>query len=165
MSNHGLGDITETDLGDTKRIITWKDADQNLCALAASILDKASGALRTTDIQTLPFQDTNGVNVPAGIAHQTERGFWSLGWTEFEVTQTAVFETDSFSPDSHLYSALCWYSFQNLVRLRLAHARAELKKNLFDQSKGLRQDDTASRNPKGRKKWTSKFRREKERPA
>lgn len=153
----------ENDELETKRIITWKDADQNLCYLACSLLDAADN-IRSSAIMTQPKAvDGDGDFEPGFVEKNPEssRGWWSVGWQEQDCLDWDILSAIGAAPE---YPCLCWYSFQQLVRFRLAQARAELARNLFKQSRALRSDKGASRNQKTRSKWFSKFNRAKERP-
>lgn len=145
------------------RIITWKDADQNLVTLAASILNASSLGMRANGRQQGTFHTEPPVaDIPPGFmdSENPHRGFWTFGWSELTVNTNL----DSFDPGTSepLLSALCWYSFQNLIRQRMTQAREEIFLNLFPQNKALRMDKSYSRNIK-RVRDSSKFGREKER--
>lgn len=149
-----------------KRIITWKDADQNLCAVAMLMLDQAS-LMRTFEPQELgPDETEDGNEIPPGFAdadQAPDRGWFTMNWTH-AATKNAV-ELYGVEPQpNRLYSATCWYGFTNIVRRRLAQARRELHRNLFGQGAELHyQKKNATRNPTGRLKHHSKYGRTPER--
>ena len=141
------------------RSITWKDADQNLCTLAASILDQASGVLRTPyGTQTENKEtETAGEFIPPGFADKEDnRGWWTIG------TYTEDAADAGFFHGKNTMSVVCWYSFQNLVRMRLKQAREELRLNLYGSGSKIKRSSQASRNPVKRLRG-SKFGRKPER--
>lgn len=151
-----------------KNLITWKQADQNLCKLAASILNRAWTELRSDhDRQWTSPNQTRGKG-PVGFNFLTEH---NQTWTTVA----------SFNPDNELspfwedndislfeyadewidqwfyampgdYSLQCWWSFQNIIRWRLREARQALFENCYGRnprkSKKVR---IRSRNPSKRR--------------
>jgi hypothetical protein len=147
-----------------KNIITWKDADQNLCTIAAGMLDSAMGELRDSQ-PYIPYYDpmfmSDGREVPHNYASATSRtimtylqfGGWYLG-------------SGSGYPIGGGYaSTLCWWCFQNIIRQRLKEARLELWKNLYTQ-RNRRESKRSSKKSRNRGKRMvnrSKFGRQPER--
>lgn len=163
-----------------KNIITWKDADQNLCTIAAYILHQASVELRATR-SGIPVLMTNGQFAAPGYAEKMQA---SAGRTIFSGNKDDAATMDDpaglpggFSPeipddredetkDDNLNvrspSVLCWWSFQNIIRFRLREAREELEKNLYPQKRKGTVNPNQSRNLK-RERDKSKFGRQAER--
>ena len=156
-----------------RRLITWKDADQNLCTLAASILDDASAELRATEeltgrIQIFPptlgppaptaWPVDGGEPVKAGMAEDGgHRSFWSAPWEQMN-TNDDLLETQ-YLPQ---LTPQCWFSFQNLVMMRLKEAREDLRKNRYLKNNKFKSSEQISRNPLKRPEG-SKFGRTPER--
>lgn len=134
-----------------KRIITWKDADRKLCAIAAKMLDEAMkmrltplqwereyNQLFDNDAREIPLtgEDKNGKQYPPGIwTDEAEANF---------TTGATIWAREELSPQ-------CFYSLANIIRLRLKHARLMLYRNLFGTGNPARGSKQRSRNPEGRK--------------
>lgn len=147
-------------LEENRKLITWKDADQNLMTIAISMIDAAKW-MRTSETQTITFDtDTPNRKVkPGWISKTAGQGWWTLLHRQSGM-RTVVFD-EGVSPE---LSPTCWYSFVNMVRQRLTQARAEMHENLYPQKKKLRTDKTATRNPNGKRRSISQFGRTPERP-
>ena len=142
-----------------KKIITWKDADHNLCILAASMLHQASQSLRGGRNMTVPRITTRGQQVPPGFAEVavwtggpartvfTGPSRWGEGGGEYAIED----EDDDRDLNHKAPSSLCWWAFQNIVRFELRRARKLLKENLYPQTKGKKTDPALSRNKDGRR--------------
>ncbi len=155
-----------------KNLITWKDADQNLCHLAAVMLSNAMQELRNSGVQTGDFVMDNGKELPPGYAEPdgSKRTIYSDEPTSL---LSAVGDADisyEISPDDVVFyfdtdrpSTLCWWSFQNLIRWRLRKARRELARNVY-QSKPFKKETekNCSRNQEKRPEG-SKYGRQAER--
>lgn len=114
-----------------KKVITWEDADMNLCIIAASILDSAMMVLRATNeppYRSAYYRTDDGTVVPDDYASDEDR---------------TVYSWPTLSP-------ICWWSFQNLVRIRLREARKEIKNNLYGRGNRPKESGQSSRNPNGR---------------
>ena len=108
-----------------KKVITWEDADMNCCIIAASILSAAVLTLRVTGTLGRGVLTTdNGETIPRDYAEDGERSVYS--WLTI--------------------SPICWWSFQNLVRIRLKQARKEIKENLYGRGNSEKVSKQASRN-------------------
>lgn len=123
-----------------KKVITWKDADQNLCTIAAAILDNASSLLRASGNVAESYPTDGGGSIEPGFAEPSgNRTYWS------------GVVTNDFLPTD--YRALgqgpsyqCWFCFQNMVRLRLEDARRELKRNRYLRKNAFKSSKQRSRN-------------------
>jgi hypothetical protein len=146
-----------------KRIITWRDADQNLVTIAASLL-AAVYLIRSYIPMTTPVHRENGDAFNPGDLddHSNGAGFWSFQWTE-EETHQPIQPSAAEDPRSQ-YSILCWYSFVQMIRYRLRQSRQEVEANLYTQKRALTTQVGRSRNKRGKGSHTSKFGRTKERP-
>jgi hypothetical protein len=139
----------------TKNLITWKDADQNLCTIAASLLANAMMSLRGVRTMKGPWPTDDGEMIEPGFALD-------------ESSKRTVFSGDYDPRDSFAASndnqpcPQCWWCFQNMITQKLRVARAELKRNCYEQNRKLRTSKQRSRNPKGRS-VKSKFQRQQER--
>jgi hypothetical protein len=127
-----------------KKIMTWKEADQRLCACAAPMIHDAMAMrmsqevfrIRTaTPLPETP-EDADGNSYPPGI------------WTGQD-TGDVIWSRNEMAPQ-------CFYSFVNLIRLRLKAHRLLLYRNLFGKGNSLNRSKQRSRNPNGRKRG-SKF--------
>lgn len=147
-----------------KRVITWRDADVAICRLAAYMLDDMD-TIRTYEPQsntydtTVPFEKV----APGYASSRATRGWWTLG-TE-GISQNPQFSDMGYflSPVLQIQayleqtfwgqmmpvgiSQVCWYGFQNLIRLRLRQARQEIHKNLYKQGKKKKRNEQRTRNP------------------
>ncbi len=142
-----------------RKLITWKDADQNLCTLAASMFENAMIILRSPEDSIVPFYPLDDGN----------QAF--PGMAEKEGSKRSIMsepEQPAPGPDEVIDSfwsgpcPICWWSFQNLIRQRLAMARQELMDNRYLRNKEPGWSKQDSRNPNGRKEG-SKFGRKPER--
>ena len=121
-------------------LITWKDADQNLCTIAAFILHAAMVELRQSNNLPGPIMPlmTNGERVSHSFVSPYPRSIFGFG------EDTGVFGNEWFNNDIYSGdgggpgtnndgspSSLCWWSFQNIVRFYLREAREEIKANLY----------------------------------
>lgn len=146
-----------------RRLITWKDADQNLCTVAAGILEAALN-LRTTDNQVGTKAHWPGESyAPGQWDSKTNHGWWSDGWNESDANNPK--DERAGSPYYQNYiTALCWFSFVQMVRYRLRQARQELEANLYNQNRAIKWQKNSSRNKRGAKyRGTSKYGRSEER--
>lgn len=160
-----------------KNVITWKDADQNLCHLAALMFENALQELRPPRDMTNPWPMDNGKDVEPGYAE--EDGSKRTVFTDAPSINTFIPQdeeierpkegsieiTDEYSYyfDAARPSSICWWSFQNLIRWRLRKARLELSKNLYGARKFKNETEkNASRNLKKRPEQ-SKYGRQAER--
>lgn len=144
-----------------KNIITWKDADQNLCTLAAVILDSAMTQIRGHDTFLTPVPTTNGQLIPPGWLEDGDSGRSIFSGQTHRIMSWGT----PSAPDADLsteITPLCWWSFQNLVRQRLLMAREDLRQNRYKQTRDARMSDQRSRNKHKRSK-RSKFGRQPER--
>lgn len=127
----------------TKKIITWKDADQNLCTLAAYILHQAMVELRSSQSTTVEYPIDDGTRTAVDMGSDTPR-------TVFSCVQAMLTEDDYGVPfpenDGDTPSAQCWWCFQNLIRMKLAEARKELKRNLYGTGSESKVNKQSSRN-------------------
>ena len=130
-----------------KRAITWKDADQNLCTIAASILHNSMQTLRTSrellegfELGSYPLDD--GTTVNAGFAQKagSHRSHWSGDYI------TGLHYQD-FAEPRRGPSPQCWWCFQNLIRQRLEQARRELMDNRYIRVNKPKASKQESRNP------------------
>lgn len=146
-----------------KNVITWKDADQNLCTLAASILSNSMAALRS------PLHATLGSSWPLEGGGMVERGYaqksgsertWATGDNSRAFIQIDIFHDDPLEKIQP--TVQCWWCFQNLIRQRLNQARQELQNNRYRRDREKKKSIQISRNPNGRPEG-SKFGRRPER--
>lgn len=142
-----------------KSLITWKDADQNLCTIAALILDDAN-LLRSPDDFNYAYQVEGAEPIQPGYAEDS--GSRSVFSTEGGFVQSNDFLSDAIGDFRPTPAPLCWYSFQNLVRLHLKKSRKELKDNLYQQKDPVVSSKQESRNPVKRRS-ISKYGRKGER--
>ena len=154
-----------------KSIITHKDADQNLCTIAALMLEDAMQQLRMTREEEHPIPMTNGEDAPPGFAEDdgSKRTIFSADpQNVLENIEDTVFQyIPALDQQFEVFptnrpATLCWWSLQNLIRFRLRQARQELADNCYPQSGEFKSDKQASRNPKKRPE-ASKFGRQPER--
>jgi hypothetical protein len=164
-----------------KNLITWKDADQNLCTLAASILHAASVNLRSGRTAAGPVAMTNGDFAMPGYAEKTAAGGgpgrtifsgvrdpdatvpgYGIPGQQIDEPDDREDETKDDNLNFNQPSSLCWWSFQNIIRFRLREAREELEKNLYPQKRRGSVNPNQSRNVK-RERFKSKFGRQAER--
>ncbi len=154
-----------------QKIITWKDADRNLCALAAAMFHLASEELRDHRPLDKDYPLTNGKMLDGFLATEENKSPFTgraphdkkpadydhekaiEKWNEL-LGLPLKYANDVWIERTH--SELCWYSFQNLIRQRLKMARQELYDALYGQSREQRTSKQHTRNPNGRKKG-SKF--------
>lgn len=124
-----------------KSLITWKDADQNLCTIAAFIFHQAMVEIRNPDPPNMlkePKWMSNGQAVPPSYASTWPRSVTSWG---LDNDFMGWFGNTSGGPYGVVFtyipqpSTLCWWCFQNIVRQRLREARLELKKNCYPQNR------------------------------
>lgn len=150
-------------MSNEKKIITWKDADQNLCTIAAYILHESMVELRNTQspVSTWTYPLSDGSRVGAKFGTEENRTIFSV---TFGVLREGV-EGYTIIPSAASYypAPQCWWSFQNLVRMKLKEARAELKANLYGQGEKVKTSGQSSRNAQPRTSQ-SKFGRQQERP-
>jgi len=139
----------------TKNLITWKDADQNLIAVAAYMIDEASLAIRGYRPAKSPVMTTGGEPIAPGYGEDDSKRTILSG----NYDPDAIFkETNELEP-----CIQCFWCFKNIVMQNLKIARAELVKNLYAQKRKSTVSRQISRNPKGRKRGTSKYKRQQER--
>lgn len=133
-----------------KNLITWKDADQNLCTVAAAIFDAAMRELRANYDQDFWYPTDDGGRAESGMCEESgNRTFWSTDRSVPEVIREGL-------------SQQCWWSFQNIIRMRLAQSRQEIQDNLYPQNRQHRTSKQSSRNPDKRRDG-SKYGRQPER--
>jgi hypothetical protein len=146
-----------------KNVITWKDADQNLCTLAAALIDSSLAFLHApenkwivedaTELDELIPDIFSPKILPDEPTDTTGRTFKRGTWST----------SDTAPIWSHRYlSPQCHYAFMNMIRLALKHQRLMLKRNLMGQDRRHRISGQSSRNATGRKQ-ESKYGRKPER--
>lgn len=130
-----------------KKVITWKDADQNLCTLAASILSNSMDALRRGEAGTFDWPLEGGGTASPGMGQEigSRRSIWSCD-------EAIVIDPRARIEDNRILEASpqCWWSFQNMIRMRLAQARQDLKDNRYLRNNPPKSSKQDSRNPDGR---------------
>lgn len=135
-----------------KKIITWREADRAMLDCAFQLLAFLSLQLRYPE-----RRDTRGSYPIAGggvirNGYMKEAGNTQSWWSDHPGTVHLMNEGGFMAnlPDSDdtndRPSAICWYSIQNLVRLRLKDARRELEQKLMPQRKRKRTSKQSSRN-------------------
>jgi hypothetical protein len=143
-----------------KNLITWKDADQNLCTLAAYIIHQSMVELRSSEFTLIEYPIEDGSKVPLNFGSYGVRTVFSHGENMLYEPDTGVlFPPETFGD---VMSAQCWWCFQNLIKMKLKQARAELKKNLYGEGEKAKTSKQSSRNASARKRQ-SKFGRREER--
>jgi hypothetical protein len=152
-----------------KNVITWKDADQNLCHIAAMILRDAMRELRQGHQEGLRPPMTRGKGpIPRDYAYSEDRSWMSFnGITDLtELADDAgIFDKLDDWWDKNVWllvgthSTQCWWSFQNIVRFRLREARESLWENCYGANKRKSKKRTIhSRNRSKRKQDTRRER-------
>lgn len=151
-----------------ENLITWKDADLNLCRLVMGMLEDASYSLRSYAAHdAAPLTTTMGKQVGGGYAEDnSNRTFFSGRWDVYIFEMMGDYSIPYmwqwlFDEDTQGISLQCWWSFQNILRYRLKEARKELKRNLYQNNRSkVRTDKNFSRNLYKRVKGVSKFGRQ-----
>jgi hypothetical protein len=121
------GDIMS---GFQKKVITWIEADRAVLRLANYILALARAELRDTQIFK-PFEraypvEGEEISVERGfVSDDPEDSWWTVDPGEIEGNTRGIGTRTPYEK-SNQPSAVCWWSFQNLVRLRLMQARQEV---------------------------------------
>lgn len=138
-----------------KKLITWKEADLAMVYLGFSMIATLGTELRNNGsdpVGSYPTEDgtiRNGQFLEVGNV----QGWWSCTPTLVHLMGSGGFFANlpwgDKSDDNP--SAVCWYSIQNLVRLRLRDARKEIHRKLMRQNKVKRSSRQSSRNQFGRK--------------
>jgi hypothetical protein len=146
-----------------KKVITWKDADQSTMYLAGYLLDSLSLLLRQKGGSGILgiYNRADGTLISDGYVSEDEgQGWWTYDPnTSYTEGGGGIFSLNDQTLNKP--SLVCWYSMQNLVRIRLREARQSIKKARYGQNKEPKASKQVSRNPNGRKKG-SKFGRKKE---
>jgi hypothetical protein len=129
-------------------VITWKDADQNLCKLVGRILENASRELRAdteppSDYFYSPQMTGGKGEIPKDYASEGPRPWHAVGLTDLAEYKNEdglwdfldeAFDAIAWGIAGD-YSVQCWWSFQNIVRWRFRQARAEIVENLYGAKK------------------------------
>jgi hypothetical protein len=146
-----------------QKIITWKDADDAACHAAALMLQEASLALRASYDAPGSHRTDDGKGASPGMGEEnSKRTWWTYGWVgadgnvAIDDGEFDILNLDSAQAADPPIDRICWWSFQNLIRLRLKEARQEIHDALFAQGTRLRESDQRSRNARKRRRG-SKF--------
>lgn len=138
----GFKDITN------KRLMTWRDADMILCAMAAHMVAEVA-YMRDTNAQHGPVERSSGgpflpgEGIPQQGSAFPEAGWWSV-MSGGELRSQWMYEDPE---NNDLFTPTCWYSFVNLVKQELRGARQELWDNCYRSNKARRRSSQNSRNP------------------
>ena len=137
-----------------RKIMTWKAADQAVTRLGFLLIENASRRLRDTGSDlagSYPTADPGFVS-NGFVSDDPSQSWWTY---DSETVQTIGDGIDIPYPDAHadakVPSNICWYSFQNLIRIRMKEAREEIYQNLLSQNREPRTSKQASRNEFGRR--------------
>jgi hypothetical protein len=129
-----------------KSVITHKDADQNMCRLAAFCLDIAGKVMRDKTPDTLGYYSRrDGSSIENGYNSSKYQSWWS--YNSLIMFGNKSGDVASMLSSRNDASAICWYSFQNLIRIRLREARKEIKAARYMRKNKVKTSIQASRNP------------------
>ncbi len=145
---------------DDRRVITWRQADYNLCLVAAEFIQSIQW-IRTENGETewQPSHDSVG---EIGDVNEIEKDYEDYGFfiwqnephdstgRQFPRGTWTNHENSTIWTGKAFGCPQCFYSLVNITRLVLKKQRLMLYKNLFGKGEKSKTSKQSSRNPEGR---------------